>query len=48
MTLRVRKEDTSTVAAKLLNDQPVSDVTIEDQPIEDIIEQVFAVRQAGP
>src|SRR6266545_573215 len=48
VTLRVRKEDTSTVAAKLLNEQPVSDVTIEDQPIEDIIEQVFAVRQAGP
>ena len=48
VTLRVGKEETSVVAAKLLNEQPVSDVTIEDQPIEDIIEQVFAVRQAGP
>jgi ABC-2 type transport system ATP-binding protein len=47
VTLRVRKEDTSTVAARLLNEQPVSDVTIEDQPIEDVIEQVFAVRQAS-
>jgi ABC-2 type transport system ATP-binding protein len=47
VTLRVRKEDTSTVAAKLLNEQPVNDVTIEDQPIEDVIEQVFAVRQAS-
>ncbi len=46
VTLRVPKEQTSIVAAKLLNDQPVSDVTIEDQPIEDVIEQVFASRQA--
>jgi ABC-2 type transport system ATP-binding protein len=46
VTLRVPKEQTSLVAAKLLNDQPVSDVTIEDQPIEDVIEQVFASRQA--
>jgi ABC-2 type transport system ATP-binding protein len=35
VTLRVSKEETSVVAAKLLNEQPVSDVTIEDQPIED-------------
>ena len=46
VTLRVIKEETSLVAAKLLNEQPVSDVTIEDQPIEDVIEQVFATRQA--
>jgi ABC-2 type transport system ATP-binding protein len=46
VTLRVPKEQTSLIAAKLLNDQPVSDVTIEDQPIEDVIEQVFASRQA--
>jgi ABC-2 type transport system ATP-binding protein len=46
VTLRVVKEATSLVAARLLNEQPVSDVTIEDQPIEDVIEQVFASRQA--
>jgi len=46
VTLRVSKEETSLVAAKLLNEQPVSDVTIEDQPIEDVIEQVFASRRA--
>jgi ABC-2 type transport system ATP-binding protein len=46
VTLRVAKEETSLVAAKLLNEQPVSDVTIEDQPIEDVIEQVFASRRA--
>jgi len=46
VTLRVSKEETSLVAAKLLNEQPVSDVTLEDQPIEDVIEQVFASRQA--
>ena len=46
VTLRVGKEDTSLVAARLLNEQPVIDVTIEDQPIEDVIEQVFASREA--
>jgi ABC-2 type transport system ATP-binding protein len=46
VTLRVAKEETSPVAAKLLNEQPVSDVTIEDQPIEDVIEQVFASMRA--
>ncbi len=46
VTLRVGKEATSLVAARLLNEQPVSDVTIEDQPIEDVIEQVFASTQA--
>jgi ABC-type uncharacterized transport system ATPase subunit len=35
------------VAAKLLNEQPVSDVTIEEQPIEDVIEQAFAVKRAS-
>jgi ABC-2 type transport system ATP-binding protein len=42
VSLRVGKEDTSLVAARLLNEQLVRDVTIEDQPVEDVIEQVFA------
>jgi ABC-2 type transport system ATP-binding protein len=40
--LRVPKEDTSRVAAQLLNEHEVIDLTIEDPPIEDVIELVFA------
>jgi ABC-2 type transport system ATP-binding protein len=46
VSIRVAKEDISLVATRLLNEQPVTDVTIEDQPIEDVIEQVFASRRA--
>jgi ABC-2 type transport system ATP-binding protein len=46
VSIRVAKEDISLVAARLLNERPVTDVTIEDQPIEDVIEQVFASRRA--
>jgi ABC-2 type transport system ATP-binding protein len=41
-TLRVPKVDTPQVTARLLADLPVSDLTVEDPPIEDVIEQVFA------
>ena len=41
-TLRVPKVDTPQVTARLLGDLPVSDLTVEDPPIEDIIAQVFA------
>jgi ABC-2 type transport system ATP-binding protein len=41
-TLRVPKADTSRVTARLLADLPVSDLTVEDPPIEDVIERVFA------
>lgn len=41
-TLRVPKADTPPVTAKLLADQPVIDLTVEDPPIEDVIEQVFS------
>jgi len=44
--LRVPKADTSRVAAQLLNEQQVVDLTIEDPPIEDVIELVFA--EAAP
>jgi len=40
--LRVLKAETSRVAARLLAEQAVSDLTIEDAPIEDVIERVFA------
>jgi ABC-2 type transport system ATP-binding protein len=42
VTLRVPKADTSRVAARLLADLDVLDLTIEEPPIEDVIETVFA------
>lgn len=42
VTLRVPKVDTAKVAGRLLSELPVSDLTIEDPPIEEVIEQVFA------
>jgi ABC-2 type transport system ATP-binding protein len=41
-TLRVPKADTARVTARLLADLPVNDLNVEDPPIEDVIEQVFA------
>jgi ABC-2 type transport system ATP-binding protein len=40
--LRVPKADTPRIAARLLSEQQVVDLTIEDPPIEDVIELVFA------
>jgi len=45
--LRVAKADTAKVAGRLLAELPVSDLTIEDPPIEEVIEQVFA-QEATP
>jgi ABC-2 type transport system ATP-binding protein len=42
VTLRVPKNETSLVAARLLAEQSVLDLTIEEPPIEDVIELVFA------
>jgi len=44
--LRVRRERTSEVTARLLAEQKVDDLTVEDPPIEDVIEKVFATRSA--
>jgi ABC-2 type transport system ATP-binding protein len=41
-TLRVPKSETAQVTAHLLADLPVDDLNVEDPPIEDVIEQVFA------
>ena len=43
ITLRVPKAETSRTTARLLADLPVEDLTIEDPPIEDVIERVFAL-----
>jgi ABC-2 type transport system ATP-binding protein len=40
--LRVPKAETPRIAARLLSEQQVIDLTIEDPPIEDVIELVFA------
>ena len=42
VTLRVPKAETSRVTARLLAEQQVLDLTIEEPPIEDVIELVFA------
>ena len=41
VTLRIPKADASRVTAHLLAEQPVDDLTVEDPPIEDVIEHVF-------
>jgi ABC-2 type transport system ATP-binding protein len=41
-TLRVPKSETARVTERLLADLPLIDLTVEDPPIEEIIEQVFA------
>ena len=40
--LRVARADAPQVTTRLLRDLPVADLTIEDPPIEDVIERVFA------
>ena len=40
--LRVPRADAPDVATRLLRDLPVADLTIEDPPIDDVIEHVFA------
>jgi ABC-2 type transport system ATP-binding protein len=42
VTLRVPKSETARVTGRLLADLPVIDLTVEDPPIEEVIEQVFA------
>ncbi len=41
-TLRVAKAETARVTGRLLADLPVIDLTVEDPPIEEVIERVFA------
>jgi ABC-2 type transport system ATP-binding protein len=42
ITLQVPKAETSEATARLLAENEVHDLTVEDPPIEDVIEQVFA------
>jgi ABC-2 type transport system ATP-binding protein len=45
--LRVEKTEAPRVAARLLSEQQIADLTIEEPPIEDVIELVFA-QEAEP
>jgi len=47
VTLRVGKDRSAQVAALLLREHGVTDLTIEDPPVEDVIEQVFAAGAAA-
>jgi ABC-2 type transport system ATP-binding protein len=42
VALRVPREEISKVTAKLLAEIPIVDLSVEDPPIEDVIETVFA------
>ena len=41
-TLRVPKAETAQITGRLLADLPVCDLLVEDPPIEEVIELVFA------
>jgi ABC-2 type transport system ATP-binding protein len=45
VTLRIPKAQTPQATARILAEQAVDDLTVEDPPIEDVIEQVFALKQ---
>ena len=47
VTLRVAKDRSAAVAGRLLAEHGVTDLTIEDPPVEDVIEQVFAAGTAA-
>jgi ABC-2 type transport system ATP-binding protein len=46
VTLRVPKTETASVTGRLLAELPVTDLTVEDPPIEDVIEQIFTQEAA--
>jgi ABC-2 type transport system ATP-binding protein len=48
VTLRVPKERTPSVTARLLADHTVLDLTVEDPPIEDVIELLLAAVRPVP
>ena len=47
VTLRVPKAEASRVTARLLAELAVEDLTIEEPPIDDVIERVFAADAAS-
>lgn len=47
VTLRVPKSQTSQVTARLLSDFQVDDLTVEDAPVDDVIDQVFSQKESA-
>ena len=47
ITLRVPKAKTSQVTAQLLSEFQVDDLTVEDAPVDDVIDQVFSQKEAA-
>lgn len=45
--LRVPKAETAVVTTKLLTQLAITDLTIQDPPIEEVIEQVFSAEPEG-
>lgn len=45
--LRVPKAATASVTGRLLADFPIADLTVEDPPIDEVIEQVFSQTNAS-
>ena len=43
--LRVPKTEAARITSRLLSECSITDLTIEDPPIEDVIEQVFTQEQ---
>jgi len=43
--LRVPKTQTAQMTAKLLSDFQVDDLTVEDAPVDDVIDQVFSQKE---
>ena len=41
-TLRIARDETAAVTARLLSELAVRDLTVEDPPIDDVIELAFA------
>ena len=44
--LRLPKADASRITARLLAEQVIDDLTVEDPPVEDVIDQVFSQEHA--
>jgi ABC-2 type transport system ATP-binding protein len=47
VSLRVPKLETAKVTSRLLADHPVLDLSVEDPPIEEVIDQVFSTQAGG-
>jgi len=41
ITLRVPRKQTSTITAKLLNQLPIVDLSVENPPLDAVIDQIY-------